>query len=153
MKTRAIALLIVLGAIASAHPVELQYFWAPTCPDCTVMKVFLNSLSEEFPELRRVEREVAYGSENYRLMVATAQAHGLVRYGTPMVAVGNVVTTGIGLAVELRIREEVTRLTSTASPQVAGRGEIPAPAPLPVPWAVILLGLGVALVLLFLLSL
>lgn len=153
MKTWVIALLLALGAVASAHPVELQYFWAATCADCTVMKVFLNSLFAEFPELRIVEREVAYGSDSYQLMAATAQAHGLLRYGTPMVAVGNVVTTGIGLAVELRIREEVARLTSAAPPPTPNRAEIPAPAPPPVPWAVVLLSLGVVLVLFLLLTL
>jgi len=153
MKTRAIALLLAVGAIASAHPVELQYFWAATCPDCAVMKVFLNSLSSEFPELRIVEREVTSGNENYQLMLATAQAHGLVRSGTPMVAVGNVVTLGIGFAVEFRIREEVARLTAAASPPAPSRAEIPAPAPSPVLWAVILLALGGVLILVSLLAL
>ena len=151
MKTRAIALLLALGAVASAHPVELQYFWAATCADCEVMKVFLRSLSSEFPQLRIVEREVTSSNENYRLMVAAAQSHGLVRYGTPMVAVGNVVITGIGLAVELVVREEVARLTAAAPPPAPSRAEIPAPAPSSVPWAVLLLSLGVALVLLLLL--
>lgn len=153
MRAAATALVMALGAVSSAHPVELEYFWAATCSDCAMMNTFLDSLSTDFPELTVNHREVAYSSENHRLMAATAQAHGLRRYGTPMVVVGNVVTTGVGLAVETQIREEVARLTAAARPTAPRIAQIAAPAPLAVPWTMILLALAAALVAVALLGL
>ena len=110
MRTMAVAgALVVLGAAAIAAPVELYYFWAPTCPDCLVMKAFLTELGQEHPELKIVDHDVKASRANQQRMVALAQAYGLLLDRTPTVVVGEVAVSGIGRAVELQIREEVER--------------------------------------------
>jgi len=74
---------LVFPVMALAAPVELHYFWAATCPDCSVMKTYLADLATEFPELRIVEHEVGYSGDNFRLMSALAEAYGLEKYATP----------------------------------------------------------------------
>lgn len=141
-------LMISIGLnCASAAPVELHYFWAATCPDCSVMKTYLADLSAQFPELRIVEHEVGYSGDNFRLMTAVAEAFGLEKYATPVVAVGELATTGIGLAVELRLYEEVVRCTGTGCPSPLAR------LPAALPWRlspidlVLILAAGTAAVL------
>ncbi len=111
------------------------------------MKAYLADLAAEFPELTVVDHEVGYSGDNFRLMAAIAEAYGLEKYATPVVAVGEVATTGIGLAVELRLYEEVRRCATVGCPSPLSR--LPA-AP---PWRlstidlVILLALGTVVVL------
>lgn len=107
---------VALGALAVGATVELHYFWAPTCPDCAVMRPYLDALAEEFPELEIIAHEVAYSGDNLRLMVALAETYGVYAVATPVVAVGDVLTVGAGLVAELRIREEVTRCVEEGCP-------------------------------------
>ncbi len=145
-----LALLVAAAAGgAGAAPVEIHYFWAATCPDCQVMKAFLAALAAEFPELRVVEHEVALSKENFQLLEAVTKAYGLDRFATPVVAVGDLATTGIGLASELRIREEVARCAREGCPSPLARVKEIAPSR-SVPWGWILLALGVTAVLVLL---
>lgn len=156
---RLLILVALLGATAVAAPVELHYFWAPTCPDCARMKEFLDGLAAQFPELAIVRHEVAVGNEAFELMAAVAQAYGLKSFATPLVAVGNVATTGVGVAVELALWEEVARCALRGCPSPLSRLP-PAPAPSAAPPTgaggsrgvpvVLLVGLGVALALVLL---
>lgn len=129
---RLLILVALAGATAAAATVELHYFWAPTCPDCARMREFLDGLAAQFPELRVVLHEVAVGNEAFALMAAVAQAYGLKSYATPLVAVGNVATTGVGVAVELALWEEVARCALRGCPSPLSRVP-PAPAPSPAP--------------------
>ncbi len=104
-----VALLVGAVAVGVAAEVELHYFWSATCPDCLVMKAYLAGLQERYPELRVVAHEVTFSPDNWRLMVTLGQAYGLTKEVTPTVFVGNLAVTGIGLAVELQIEEEVAR--------------------------------------------
>ena len=113
------ALLVPTTAVAGV--VELHYFSAVTCPDCLVMKAYLDTLKAEFPELRIVEHEVGFSGDNYRLMAALAEAYGLDHFATPVVAVGDLCTTGIGLAVELQLYEEVARCAQQGCPSPLSR--------------------------------
>lgn len=104
--------LLVVGAVtfsAWAGQVELHLFWSATCPDCHIMKAFLEELAKEYPDLMIVDHEVTFTPENWRLMVTLARAYGLKEETVPTVFVGDLAITGIGRAVELRIREEVER--------------------------------------------
>lgn len=100
---------LVFPVMALAAPVELHYFWAATCPDCSVMKTYLADLATEFPELRIVAHEVGYSASEFRLMVDLAAAYGVTEVATPVVVVGDLASVGIGRAAELRIAEEVAR--------------------------------------------
>lgn len=112
---------LLVPATAVAEAVELHYFSAATCPDCLVMKGYLATLSVEFPGLRIVEHEVGFSGDNYRLMAAVAESYGLEKYATPVVAVGDLATTGIGLAVELRLHEEIARCVTEGCPSPLSR--------------------------------
>lgn len=116
---RKIALIFVLGVMSLGgltKEVELHLFWSATCPDCHVMKAFLAELGREYPELVIVEHEVTFTPENWRLMVTLARAYGLEKETVPTVFVGDLAVTGIGRAVELRIREEVERCIAQGCP-------------------------------------
>ncbi|MBC7318613.1 thioredoxin family protein, partial [Candidatus Bipolaricaulota bacterium] len=91
-------------------------FWSATCPDCHVMKAWLAELAQEYPELKIVEHEVTFEPDNWRLMVTLARAYGLKEETVPTVFVGSLAITGIGRAVELRIREEVERCIAQGCP-------------------------------------
>ena len=78
---------LALGPVAVGAPVELHYFWAPTCPDCAVMRPYLDALAE---------------------------TDGVHAVATPVVVVGEVLTAG--LVAELRIREQVTRCVEEGCP-------------------------------------
>ena len=122
MKTAvATAALILLGAAAAAAPVELHFFWSAACPDCMVMKEFLATLAQEYPDLVIVEHEVAFSPENWRRMSALAQEYGLPRATNPAVFVGNVGVVGIGRAVELQIEEEILRCRTEGCPSPLDR--------------------------------
>ncbi len=117
MKFLAVAIAAFLGGVgAVGAQVELHYFWSATCPDCTVMKAFLDKLSQDYALLKVVSREVTFNPDNWRLMVTLAQAYGLTKEVTPMVIVGNLAVAGIGLANELRIQEEVARCAREGCP-------------------------------------
>lgn len=100
---------LAVPVVALAVPVELHYFWAATCPDCQVMKVYLRTLAADYPDLRIIEHEVAYSASEFRLMVDLAAAYGVTEVATPVVVVGDLASVGIGRAAELRIAEEVAR--------------------------------------------
>ncbi len=101
--------LLVAGGVAYGS-VELVYFELPGCPDCIVMSAFLEELKEIYPELQIERFRASYGSDDWRLMRAMADAHGLDRYHVPMVFVGEHASSGeAGPAVEMRIEEEVQR--------------------------------------------
>ena len=125
MGTRAVFLTLLaaigVAAAAGAAQVELYYFWSATCPDCQIMWEFLRGLAEEYPELVINDYEVTFNPDNWRLMVSLAKAYGLEEGETPTVIVGNLVTTGIGRAVELRIREEVERCLTAGCPSPLDR--------------------------------
>ena len=146
------ALLVPVAAVAET--VELHYFSAVTCADCLVMKAYLDTLKAEFPELRIVEHEVGFSGDNYRLMVALAEAYGLERFATPVVAVGDLATTGIGLAVELRLYEEVARCVEQGCPSPLTRlPEAPRWRLTPIDLVLILaVGTGIALLVVWLLA-
>lgn len=110
------ALLLGLGWSGVGARVELQYFWSAACPDCQIMWEFLQGLQEEYPDLEVVDHEVTFEPDNWRLMVTLARAYGLEHVTTPTVIVGDLAATGIGRAVELRIREEVERCLSQGCP-------------------------------------
>ena len=111
-----LAALVVFTLFAWAGQVELHLFWSATCPDCHIMKAFLEELAQEYPELVIVEHEVTFTPENWRLMVSLARAYGLKEETVPTVIVGDLAVTGIGRAVELRIREEVERCLAQGCP-------------------------------------
>lgn len=108
--------LIAFAFSAWAGQVELHLFWSATCPDCHVMKAFLEELAQEYPDLVVVEHEVTFNPDNWRLMVTLARAYGLKEETVPTVFVGNLAITGIGRAVELQIREEVERCLAQGCP-------------------------------------
>lgn len=110
---------LTVGALAA--PVELHLFWSATCPDCHIMKAFLEELAQEYPELVVVEHEVTFEPDNWRLMVTLARAYGLKEEKVPTVMVGDLAVTGIGRAVELRIREEVERCLAQGCPSPTER--------------------------------
>lgn len=76
--------LLAVGVVVSAAPVELHFFWAATCPHCEIMKAYLGSLVEEYPELKVVDHEVGFNAGNWRLMVNLAQAYGVEAKTTPV---------------------------------------------------------------------
>ncbi len=111
--------LLALGMLALsgwAAEVELHLFWSATCPDCHVMKAWLEELAKEYPELVIVDHEVTFDPDNWRLMVTLGRAYGLKEETVPTVIVGDLAITGIGRAVELRIREEVERCLAQGCP-------------------------------------
>jgi glutaredoxin len=110
--TRLLLIALIAGGsvgLAQAAPVELHFFWAATCPHCEIMKTYLSSLVEDYPELNVVDHEVGFDADNWRLMVNLAHAYGVEATTTPVVIVGDVAVVGIGRAVELRIAAEVAR--------------------------------------------
>jgi len=145
---RVAAAVFVLGAGAAATQVELHYFWSATCPDCMVMKAFLAELSQEYPGLRIVDHEVTFSPDNWRLMVTLAQAYGLKKEVTPTVIVGDLAVAGIGLVVELQVREEVARCSAVGCPSPLERLPTKLRLVLSPLEIVLLLGVGVVLALL-----
>lgn len=111
-----LGLMLSVAVVGAAAEVELHYFWSATCPDCLVMKAYLAQLQEAYPELRVVTHEVTFSPDNWRLMVTLGKAYGLTKEVTPTVFVGNLAVTGVGLAVELQIEEEVLRCRTVGCP-------------------------------------
>ncbi len=111
-----ILLFLGLATVGAGAEVELHYFWSATCPDCLVMKAYLARLQEAYPELRVVAHEVTFNPDNWRLMVTLGKAYGLTKEVTPTVFVGGLAVTGVGLAVELQIEEEVLRCRTEGCP-------------------------------------
>lgn len=109
MRWTLVLLVLALGPVATAAEVELHFFWAAGCPNCEVMRSFLDELAQEYPELRVIPHEVVFHPDEWRLMTSLAAAWGIESEETPMVFVGDRATVGIGRAVELLIREEVER--------------------------------------------
>ncbi|MGC9529981.1 MAG: thioredoxin family protein [Candidatus Bipolaricaulaceae bacterium] len=123
LKTALGVLVVGLGFVlsAGAAQVELHYFWSATCPDCQLMWEFLRGLQEQHPQLSIVDYEVAFSPNDWRLMVSLAREFGLEKVTTPTVIVGELAVSGVGRAVELRIREEVERCLEQACPSPMAR--------------------------------
>lgn len=111
-----LGLMLSVAVVGAAAEVELHYFWSATCPDCLVMKAYLAQLQEAYPELKIVAYEVTFSPDNWRLMVTLGKTYGLTKEVTPTVFVGNLAVTGVGLAVELEIEEEVLRCRTQGCP-------------------------------------
>jgi len=134
---------VALGA--SAEPVELHYYYTRGCPDCEVMGQVVETLAEEFPELRIVKIHVGYDSASWRRMTAMADAFGVKGRHVPMVFVGEVGVAGFDRTVEMLLYEEIERCMQVGCPPPSERieGRIPwRPSPIEILLAtVVLLGL------------
>ncbi|MCR4391412.1 MAG: thioredoxin family protein [Candidatus Acetothermia bacterium] len=115
------AILLGVAVVGFAAQVELHFFWATGCPHCEIMREFLDSLVQGYPDLRVVDHEVAFHPEEWRLMVNLAAAYDIEATETPVVFVGDLATVGIGRAVELLIQEEVERCLVAQCPSPLAR--------------------------------
>ncbi|MBI2626602.1 MAG: hypothetical protein HYW69_03355 [Candidatus Nealsonbacteria bacterium] len=61
---------LLLGGFnfASAHGVEVNFFYSPTCPHCAKEKAFLGDLGEKYPEVEINQYDVINSRENQELL-------------------------------------------------------------------------------------
>jgi thiol-disulfide isomerase/thioredoxin len=103
------------------HPVPVYFFWGEGCPHCANQKVFLQSLSDDHPNVVVHDFEV-YGVEaNRSLLLAMATAFGREVGGVPMTFIGDEAWTGFSDTSGRQMRASVERYGAYAAPDPADR--------------------------------
>ena len=88
------AFLFPLLVNAEDKEVTLYLFHGDGCPHCAEEKEFLDSIYDDYDELKVVKYEVWYDEENAALLSDVEKAFDIKRSGVPTTVIGNTVITG-----------------------------------------------------------
>lgn len=87
-------LMFLVPAARAANPVELYFFEGQGCQHCAKMKIFLEGMKVDYPNLTVRDFEVYFDKENQDLFSAMSMAYGADSRGVPTIFIGNEVIVG-----------------------------------------------------------
>lgn len=94
MMTRLVRLLFIFGIFFAFSPVvwateaTLHFFWASGCPHCATEKVFLQKLSDNYPQLSVKDYEVTSNRQNLALLQKIGSELNADVSGVPFTVIG-----------------------------------------------------------------
>lgn len=89
------------------NPARMYYFYSDTCSHCKEAEVFLDEISNRYPDLQIVSYEVSHNEENYQLMLDVLNLLDISARGTPLIVLGSRGTVGFSDSVRLVIEENI----------------------------------------------
>jgi thiol-disulfide isomerase/thioredoxin/uncharacterized membrane protein HdeD (DUF308 family) len=129
-----LALLIAPGsafAQAESTPpqVALYLFWGDGCPHCHAERVYLEELSERYPQLVVREYEIYYNEQNRAYLYQMLAVHNVEPTGVPATFIGDRYWIGFsdGVAAQLRTKIDACLESACSDP---GVGIIPGIVPI-----------------------
>lgn len=122
-----VLMLVLLGIVspvlAQSAPRTLEIFWANGCPHCEKEQVFLEKLSQKYPELTIQKYEITTDPSNVALLRQRGRELGADVSGVPFTVVGNRYAVGFateqttGKRIEEMVQAELNVAASESSPQ------------------------------------
>jgi thiol-disulfide isomerase/thioredoxin len=79
---------LLLPALAQDRA-EVFFFWGEGCPHCAKEKVFLEKISEKYPEIEIKSYEVYNNAENQELLKEFAEKYNVGRLAVPLTIIGD----------------------------------------------------------------
>ena len=70
------------------HQVNIYFFWGDGCPHCATEKPFLETLVEQYPQVKLQTFEVYYEEENQELFIEFGKVLGFEPQGVPTTIIG-----------------------------------------------------------------
>ncbi|MBD3248957.1 hypothetical protein GF336_02830 [Candidatus Woesearchaeota archaeon] len=116
---RKIFLLLVLmsfvlaaGAMAAENEsksVDMVVFYGEGCPHCSQLKSFLDDVSDDYPELNVIEKEVYFDNKNRELFSLMVYRFDTEIQGVPTTFIDDKVIVGFSKAIGESIEQEIQR--------------------------------------------
>ena len=99
--------LFLMPLVVDAKEITLYFFHGDGCPHCAEESKFLDSIKEEYNDLKIVEYEVWYNDENANLLKKVEEAFDIRRSGVPTTVIGDSVITGYGTGTDSKIKRAI----------------------------------------------
>ena len=99
--------LFLMPLVVDAKEITLYFFHGNGCPHCAEESKFLDSIKEEYNDLKIVEYEVWYNDENANLLKKVEEAFDIRRSGVPTTVIGDSVITGYGTGTDSKIKRAI----------------------------------------------
>lgn len=111
-------LLFIPTDLWSLFEVKVYFFYAPTCPFCREISLFLSDCKEEYPNLKILQLDASQ-AENRILYSALAEAYeveGRESLPLPIVFIGDRYFLGGGEVAKVQIKNELQRCSQIGCP-------------------------------------
>ncbi|MBR2678040.1 MAG: hypothetical protein IKE63_01335 [Bacilli bacterium] len=92
---------------AKEKEVTLYLFHGDGCPHCAEEIKYLDSIYNDYDELKVVKYEVWYNEENADLLTKVEEAFEIKRSGVPTTVIGDTVIKGYGTGTDVRIKDAI----------------------------------------------
>ena len=87
--------------------ITLYLFHGNGCPHCAEEMEYLDSIYDDYEELKVVKYEVWYNEENASLLQQVEEAFDIKRGGVPTTVIGNTVFTGFSSTTSSKIKRAI----------------------------------------------
>ncbi len=101
------AFLVPITLNAQEKEVTLYLFHGDGCPHCAEEIKYLDSIYNDYEELKVVKYEVWYNEQNADLLTKVEEAFEIKRSGVPTTVIGDTVIKGYGTGTDLRIKDAI----------------------------------------------
>ena len=95
------------STVFANNPAKLYFFYSDTCAHCKEAEVYLNTISNRYPDVQIIRYEVSHNQENYQLMIEVLDTLHISSRGTPLIVLGSRGTVGFSDSVRLTIEENI----------------------------------------------
>ena len=99
--------LFLMPLVVDAKEITLYFFHGNGCPHCAEESKFLDSIKDEYNDLKIVEYEVWYNDENANLLKKVEEAFDIRRSGVPTTVIGDSVITGYGTGTDSKLKRAI----------------------------------------------
>lgn len=109
----------LVNLVFAQNQVDLYFFYGEGCPHCAKARPYLQSLKNQYPQLRLYEYEVWQDAVNQELFQKMAQAYGQEPQGVPTVFIGDEVIVGYDESMEGQYIQAIQQCLEKACPSPA----------------------------------
>lgn len=102
-----VAFMLPITLNAKEKEVTLYLFHGDGCPHCADEIKYLDSIYNDYEELKIVKYEVWYNEQNADLLSKVEEAFEIKRSGVPTTVIGDTVIKGYGTGTNLRIKDAI----------------------------------------------
>ena len=99
--------LFLMPLVVDAKEITLYFFHGNGCPHCAEEAKFLDSIKEEYNDLKIIKYEVWYNEGNANLLKKIEEAFDIKRSGVPTTVIGDSVIKGYGTGTDSKIKRAI----------------------------------------------